>query len=86
MNRSKEMIIRKNIMAENALQNNRRTYGNITKNLEKLSSGYRINHAADDAAGLAISESMRQKIAELSRCQKNVQEGLDLANTAEGAL
>lgn len=68
----------------------RRELGKISraaaKNLEKLSSGYRINRAADDASGLGVSERMRANIAELDRCHSNAAEGLNLAKTADGAL
>jgi flagellin len=58
----------------------------LTNNLEKLSSGYRINSAADDAAGLAISEKMRSQIAGLQKAQDNANDGISLVQTAEGAL
>ena len=58
----------------------------VSKNLEKLSSGYRINRAGDDAAGLAISEKMRAQITGLNTAQKNAQDGVSLVQTAEGAL
>lgn len=58
----------------------------VSKNLEKLSSGYRINRAGDDAAGLAISEKMRAQITGLKTAQKNAQDGVSLVQTAEGAL
>ena len=54
--------------------------------MEKLSSGYRINRAADDAAGLAISEKMRGQISGLAQAQRNAQDGVSLVQTAEGAL
>src|ERR1700753_597971 len=54
--------------------------------LEKLSSGYRINRAADDAAGLAISEQMRGQIGGLDQAQRNAQDGVSLVQTAEGSL
>src|ERR687896_156595 len=57
-----------------------------SKSMEKLSSGYRINRAADDAAGLAISEKMRGQIGGLAQAQRNVQDGVSLVQTAEGAL
>jgi flagellin len=60
--------------------------GALTNNLEKLSSGYRINSAADDAAGLAISEKMRSQIAGLEKAQDNANDGISLIQTAEGAL
>src|SRR4051794_41966083 len=54
--------------------------------MERLSSGYRINRAADDAAGLAISEKMRAQIRGLAQNQRNIQDGISLSQTAEGAL
>src|SRR3954469_5300666 len=57
-----------------------------SKSMEKLSSGYRINRAADDAAGLAISEKMRGQIGGLGQAQRNAQDGVSLVQTAEGAL
>jgi flagellin len=57
-----------------------------SKSMEKLSSGYRINRAADDAAGLAISEKMRGQIGGLAQSQRNAQDGISLVQTAEGAL
>src|ERR671910_3769612 len=57
-----------------------------SKAMEKLSSGYRINRAADDAAGLAISEKMRGQIGGLAQAQRNAQDGISLVQTAEGAL
>ena len=80
------MRIRQNLIASNSLNHNKRTENSMAKNLEKLASGYRINHAADDAAGLSVSESMRRQITELERCQQNVEEGLNLASTAESAM
>ena len=59
---------------------------NLAKNIEKLSTGFRINRAGDDAAGLAISEKMRAQIRGLSQAQRNVQDGVSLIQTAEGAL
>ena len=80
------MRIQHNIMAMNAYRN----YNNNTKalagNLEKLSSGYKINRAGDDAAGLAISEKMRAQITGLDAAQKNVKDGISLVKTAEGAM
>ena len=80
------MRIQHNIMAMNAYRN----YGNntsaVAKNLEKLSSGYKINRAGDDAAGLAISEKMRAQITGLNAAQKNVKDGISLVKTAEGAM
>src|SRR5262245_32008672 len=58
----------------------------LSKSMERLSSGYRINRAADDAAGLAISEKMRAQIGGLDQAQRNAQDGVSLVQTAEGAL
>ena len=58
----------------------------VSKSLEKLSSGFRINRAGDDAAGLAISEKMRGQIRGLTMASKNAQDGISLIQTAEGAL
>ena len=80
------MIIQHNIMAMNAYRNYMGNTNALSKNLEKLSSGYRINRAGDDAAGLAISEKMRAQITGLDAAQKNVQDGISLVQTAEGAL
>src|SRR6187551_2887094 len=57
-----------------------------SKAMEKLSSGYRINRAADDAAGLAISEKMRGQIGGLAQAQRNAQDGISMVQTAEGSL
>ena len=80
------MRIQHNIMAMNAYRNLGKNNGALSKNLEKLSSGYRINRAGDDAAGLAISEKMRAQISGLDQAQKNAQSGINLVQTAEGAL
>ncbi|MBR2896162.1 MAG: flagellin [Oscillospiraceae bacterium] len=80
------MRIQHNIMAMNAYRNLSVNNGGLSKNLEKLASGYRINRAGDDAAGLAISEKMRAQIAGLDQAQKNAQSGINLVQTAEGAL
>ena len=80
------MIIQTNIQAMYALREKKNTDSAIVKNLEKLSSGFRIRQAADDAAGLAVSEKMRAQITELERCELNVSEGIDIAQTADGAL
>ncbi len=80
------MIIQHNISALNSYN---RLSGNnkaLAKNLEKLSSGYKINRAADDAAGLAISEKMRAQITGMNRAQQNSKDGISLVQTAEGAL
>jgi len=80
------MIIQHNIMAMNAYRNYMNNTSALSKNLEKLSSGYKINRAGDDAAGLAISEKMRAQITGLDAAQKNVQDGISLVQTAEGAM
>ena len=72
------MIIQHNIMAMSAYRNYMGNTNALSKNLEKLSSGYRINRAGDDAAGLAISEKMRAQITGLDAAQKNVQDGISL--------
>ena len=73
-------------MAMNAYRNYNIKKGGLSKNLEKLSSGYKINRAGDDAAGLAISEKMRSQITGLSAAQKNVKDGISLVKVAEGAM
>ena len=80
------MRIQHNIMAMNAYRNYTNNVAAMKKNLEKLSSGYRINRAGDDAAGLAISEKMRAQITGLETAQKNAKDGISLVQTAEGAL
>ena len=80
------MRIQHNIMAMNAYRNYSNNTSALSKNLEKLSSGYKINRAGDDAAGLAISEKMRAQITGLSVAQKNAKDGISLVQTAEGAL
>ena len=80
------MRIQHNITALNAHRNLTTNNSAVTKNLEKLSSGYRINRAGDDAAGLAISEKMRAQITGLQTAQKNAEDGVSLVQTAEGAL
>ena len=80
------MRIQHNIMAMNSYRNLSGNNNALSKNLEKLSSGYRINRAGDDAAGLAISEKMRAQIAGLDQAQNNAQSGINLVKTAEGAL
>ena len=80
------MRIQHNIMAMNAYRNFVGNNSALGKNLEKLSSGYRINRAGDDAAGLAISEKMRAQITGLDAAQKNVKDGISLVKTAEGAM
>ena len=80
------MRIQHNIMAMNAYRNYTNNTSALSKNLEKLSSGYKINRAGDDAAGLAISEKMRAQITGLEVAQKNAKDGISLVQTAEGAL
>ena len=80
------MRIQHNIMAMNAYRNYNTNTSALSKNLEKLSSGYKINRAGDDAAGLAISEKMRAQITGLSKAQDNAKDGISLVQTAEGAL
>lgn len=78
--------INQNIAAQNAYRNLSVTDGQMAKALEKLSSGFRINRAADDAAGLAISEGLRSQVGGLKTGVKNAQDGVSVAQTAEGAL
>lgn len=78
--------INNNIAAMNAHRNLTATDTAMSKSLEKLSSGLRINRAADDAAGLAISEGLRSQIGGLKQATRNAQDGISVAQTAEGAL
>jgi flagellin len=78
--------IQNNIEAFNTHRQLNATATQASKSMEKLSSGYRINRAADDAAGLGISEKMRGQIGGLAQAQRNVQDGISLVQTAEGAL
>ena len=80
------MIIQHNIAGINASRNKNITEGKMKKSLEKLSSGYRINRAGDDAAGLAISETMRSQIRGLNLAMKNANDGIGLTQTGDGAL
>ncbi len=80
------MRIQHNIPAMSAYRNYSNNTSALSKNLEKLSSGYKINRAGDDAAGLAISEKMRAQITGLEVAQKNAKDGISLVQTAEGAL
>ena len=80
------MRIQHNIMAMNAYRNYTNNTSALSANLEKLSSGYKINRAGDDAAGLAISEKMRAQITGLGKAQDNAKDGISLVQTAEGAL
>src|ERR1044071_6330649 len=78
--------IQNNVEAFNTHRQLTATASAASKSMEKLSSGYRINRAADDAAGLAISEKMRGQIGGLAQAQRNAQDGISLVQTAEGAL
>ena len=80
------MIIQHNIAALNSYRQLSTNNSAVAKNLEKLSSGYKINRAGDDAAGLAISEKMRAQITGLEKAQDNANDGISLVQTAEGAL
>ena len=78
--------INQNIAAQNAYRNLSVTDGQMSKSLEKLSSGFRINRAADDAAGLSISEGLRAQIGGMKVAVRNTQDGVSVAQTAEGSL
>lgn len=80
------MIVQHNMAAANTNRQLGITSGNLAKSSEKLSSGYRINRAGDDAAGLSISEKMRGQIRGLDQASTNAQDGISLVQTAEGAL
>lgn len=80
------MRINTNIAALRASNSLNKSNNSLTKSLERLSSGYRINRAADDAAGLAISQKMRTQIAGLDQADRNSSDGISLIQTAEGAL
>ncbi len=80
------LSINNNIQAFNAYRNLSVTQGDLSKSLEKLSSGFRINRAADDAAGLAISEGLRSQVGGLKQASRNAQDGISVVQTAEGAL
>jgi len=78
--------VNQNIAAVNSYRNLANTQNDLSKSLEKLSSGLRINRAADDAAGLAISEGLRSQIGGLKQAVRNSQDGISVVQTAEGAL
>ena len=78
--------IQNNVEAFNAHRTLTATASDASKSMEKLSSGYRINRASDDAAGLSISEKMRGQIGGLAQAQRNAQDGISLVQTAEGSL
>lgn len=80
------MVVRSNIMALNANRQLGMNNSQVSKSLEKLSSGYKINRAGDDASGLAISEKMKAQIKGLDTASANSQDGISLVQTAEGAL
>jgi flagellin len=80
------MVAQHNMQAANASRVLNITAGQQAKSTEKLSSGYKINRAADDAAGLSISEKMRKQIRGLDRASTNAQDGISAVQTAEGAL
>ncbi|MBS7403543.1 MAG: flagellin, partial [Oscillospiraceae bacterium] len=79
------MVVRTNTMSTNAYRQLGMNNSAVTKSLEKLSSGYRINRAGDDASGLAISEKMKAQINGLEQASSNSQDGISLIQTAEGA-
>src|SRR3954468_3439739 len=80
------MSVNTNISAMNAYRNLSATNDSMSKSLERLSSGFRINRAADDAAGLAISEGLRSQIGGISQAVRNTQDGVSVVQTAEGGL
>ena len=80
------MVVQHNMSAMNANRMLGITTNSLSKSTEKLSSGYKINRAADDAAGLSISEKMRSQIRGLNKASSNAQDGISLIQTAEGAL
>jgi flagellin len=80
------LSINNNTAAFNAYRNLSVTQNDLSKSLEKLSSGFRINRAADDAAGLAISEGLRSQVGGLKQASRNAQDGISVVQTAEGAL
>jgi flagellin len=80
------MRINQNVMANNASRNLSGTNVMLGKSLEKLSSGFRINRAADDAAGLVVSQNLRSQIGGLKQATRNAQDGISVVQTAEGAL
>lgn len=80
------MVVRSNLMALNANRQLGMNNSQVSKSLEKLSSGFRINRAGDDASGLAISEKMKAQIKGLEQASSNAQDGISLVQTAEGAM
>ena len=80
------MVVQHNMTAQNANRMLGITTGELAKSTEKLSSGYKVNRAADDASGLSISEKMRKQIRGLTQASANAQDGISMVQTAEGAL
>lgn len=80
------MVIQHNLPGMKARRNADKNKSKLSKNLEKLSSGYRINRAGDDAAGLAISEGLRSTICGTEQAKRNILDGIGLLQTAEGAM
>jgi flagellin len=80
------MVVQHNLRAMNSNRQLGLTTNAQSKSTEKLSSGYRVNRAADDAAGLAISEKMRRQVKGLTQASRNAQDGISAVQTAEGAL
>ena len=80
------MVVQHNLQAMNSNRMLGLTSSSLAKSTEKLSSGYRVNRAADDAAGLAISEKMRRQVRGLNQAVRNAQDGISMAQTAEGAM
>src|SRR5581483_11177075 len=78
--------IQNNVEAFNAHRELEQTSDKLSQSMEKLSSGYRINKAADDSAGLAISEKLRAQIGGLDQAQRNAQDAISMVATAEGAM
>ena len=80
------MVVQHNLTAMNSNRMLGLTQASQAKSTEKLSSGYKVNRAADDASGLAISEKMRRQIRGLTQASANAQDGISMVQTAEGAL
>ncbi|MBR3574967.1 MAG: flagellin, partial [Lachnospiraceae bacterium] len=80
------MVVQHNLTAMNSNRMLGLTSSSLAKSTEKLSSGYKINRAADNAAGLAISEKMRRQVRGLTQASTNAQDGVSAVQTAEGAL
>src|SRR3982751_1204379 len=84
--KSMSLRIQNNVEAFNAHRQLQGSASAMSKSMERLSSGYRINRAADDAAGLAISEKLRSQIGGVAQAQRNAQDAVSLVQTAEGAM